>query len=50
MGLDIDAVAIRQYIDRLKKVVFDQEHGEREELCDDIIEFVERMEVKYKIK
>lgn len=48
MGLDVDFVAAKQAIDELEKLVFDQPHGEREQIADDIIDFVEQMEKKYK--
>lgn len=47
MGLDVDYVAGKQAIEKLEKLFSDQGHGERQELADDIIEFVEKMKVKY---
>ena len=47
MGMDVDAVVAQQYIDILEKILSAQPHGEREEIVDDIIEFVEVMAKKY---
>jgi hypothetical protein len=47
MGLDIDWVFANDAIDRLKKILGDKPHGERKEITDDIIKFVEEMEKKY---
>jgi hypothetical protein len=47
-GLDVDAVAANQAIDKLHRILSDVPHGEREQIADDIIEFVDKMEVKYK--
>lgn len=47
MGMDLDYIAGKQAIEDLEKLFDDQEHGEREEIADDIIEFVEKMKVKY---
>ncbi len=48
MGIDVDYIAAKQAIDSLEKLLTDQEHGEREEIADEIIDFVEKMEIKYK--
>ena len=45
--MDIDYIAGKQAIEKLEKLFRDQEHGEREEIADEIIEFVEKMKVKY---
>lgn len=47
MGLDVDYVAAKQAIESLEKILISQEHGERENIADEIIEFVEKMEKKY---
>lgn len=47
MALDIDYIFTKQAIDELEKLVSDQNHGERGEIADDIIEFVEKMKIKY---
>lgn len=44
---DIDYIVGSQAIEALKKLFSDQVHGDREEIADDIIEFVEKMKVKY---
>jgi len=47
MEMDVDYVAGIQAIIELEKLFSDQGHGERKEISDDIIEFVEKMKVKY---
>jgi len=47
MGMDVDAIAAKQYIDILEKILSAQPHGEREEIADEIIEFVESIAKKY---
>lgn len=37
----------KQAIEELEKLFSNQEHGEREEIADVIIDFVENMKVKY---
>lgn len=48
MGLDIDFIAADNAINDLKKILSDIQHGEREKIADDIIEFVDKMAIKYK--
>lgn len=45
--MDVDYIAGKQAIEELENLLSDQEHGEREQITDDIIEFVEKMKVKY---
>jgi hypothetical protein len=47
MGLDVDYIAGKQAIEELEKLFSDQQHGERKEIADEIIEFVEKMKVKW---
>jgi hypothetical protein len=47
MGMDVDYIAGKQAIEELEKLFSKQGHGEREEIADEIIEFVEKMKVKY---
>ena len=47
MGMDVDYIAGKQAIEELEKLFNGQEHGEREEIADDIIEFLENMKIKY---
>ena len=47
MPLDVDAVVANQYIEKLSRLVGRLPHMKREQICDDIIEFVDKMEVKY---
>lgn len=47
MGMDIDYIAGEEAINELEKLLINQEHGERGEIVDDIIGFVEKMKVKY---
>lgn len=48
MGMDVDYIAGKQAIDKLEKLFGDLQHGERNEFADEIIEFVENMNIKYK--
>ena len=50
MGMDVDAVVAQDYIDKLKSLVSSLPHGERSDICDDIIEFYEKIEDKYNTK
>ena len=47
MGMDVDNIVARDYLGKIEKILFDMPHGEREEICDDIIEFYEQMKKKY---
>jgi hypothetical protein len=47
MGLDVDYIAAKQAIDKLEEIISNIQHGEREQIADDVILFVEKMEVKY---
>ncbi len=47
MGMDVDFIAAKEAIEELEKLLMDQEHGEREELADEIIEFVENVRKRY---
>lgn len=47
MGLDVDYIAAKNAMDELKNIVSGMQHGEREEIADDIIEFVEKIKLKY---
>ena len=47
MGLDVDYIAAKNAMDELKSIVSHTRHGEREEIADDIIEFVEKIKLKY---
>jgi len=48
MERDVDAIVASMLIDRLSNLLGKVPHGEREEIADDIITFVESMERKYK--
>lgn len=50
MGMDIDYLAAKQSLDKLQKLLEDQPHGEREQIADEIIAFVSKMEIKWKEK
>jgi hypothetical protein len=50
MGMDVDYVTAKQSIDELLDVLGRLEHGKREEIADDIIEFVDKMKEKHVIK
>jgi len=45
--MDVDYIVGKQAIEELEKLFRGQEHGERKEIADEIIEFVEKMKVKY---
>lgn len=47
MGLDVDYMAADQKLDELKKILRSIPHGSREEIADDIIEFVSQMKEKW---
>jgi hypothetical protein len=47
MGLDLDYVFANDAIDELKKIFGEIKHGERKEITDDIINFVDEMKKKY---
>lgn len=47
MGLDVDSVAAKQAIEKLSNILYMMNHGERKDIADDIIAFVEEMEEKY---
>lgn len=44
MGMDVDYLAARQAIDKLEKMLSDTPHGKRENIADEIIEFVDNLE------
>lgn len=48
MGIDVDYLAGKEAIDDLDKLFKDQNHGERCDMADEIIEFVDKMKSKYK--
>lgn len=50
MGMDLDFLAGQAVIEMLQELLNNQEHGEREELANDIIEFVAKMKEKYPAK
>lgn len=50
MGLDVDYVAASQAIEELEDLLSEQEHGEREKIADEIIDFVNKMKKKWKKK
>ena len=45
--MDIDYIAAKRAIEDLEKLLGDKKHGEREQIADDIIEFVKKMKVKH---
>lgn len=47
MGLDVDCLMAKVHIEELSDILRKLGHGERELICDDIIEFVELMRLKY---
>lgn len=47
MGMDVDYVVGKDAIDKLEKLFKSMNHGEREEIADDIIEMVDKLYDKY---
>lgn len=47
MGMDIDYIAAIQAIDELTNLLQQQPHEEREQIADEIIEFVDMMKEKW---
>lgn len=47
MGRDVDYIAAKYAIEQLEALLANQEHGEREEIADEIIEFVEMMKLRW---
>lgn len=47
MGLDVDYIAAKQAIEKLESLLGKQKHGEREEIADEILNFVMHMENKW---
>lgn len=45
--MDVDYIAAKQAIDEPEKLLSDMPHGEREEIADEIINFVEQMKQKW---
>ena len=48
MPMDVDYIVAKDAIDELHELLSDMPHGEREEIADEIIEFVEKMKQKWK--
>lgn len=48
MPMDVDYIFAMEAIDELKTLVENQEHGECEEIADEIITFVEEMKKRWK--
>lgn len=46
--MDVDYVVAKQELVLLEDILNQLPHGEREEICDDIEEFVAKMKKKYK--
>lgn len=47
MGLDVDYIAAKDALDEIKKILSSIDHGEREEIADEIIAFAEQLKTKY---
>jgi hypothetical protein len=47
MPMDVAGVIAKQKIEELERLLFNMPYGGKEEICDDIIEFVDRMKAKY---
>jgi len=46
-AMDVDYLTAKHAIDELVEILSDQQHGEREEIADEIILFVEDIKKKY---
>ena len=46
--MDVDYIAGEQAIEKIKKSLSDVPHGKRENIADEIIEFADKLEKKYK--
>ena len=49
MGMDVDYIAGNIAVEKIKKILIDQPHGEREKIADEIELFADELEKKYKI-
>lgn len=47
MGIDVDFIAGKEGLDKVSKLLSDQEHGKRGNIADDIIRFASAMKEKY---
>jgi len=50
MGMDVDFIVANEAIKELESLLMNQNHGEREEIADEIVDFVdfvERMKKKW---
>lgn len=48
MPMDVDYIVAKDAINELDKLLSNVPHGEREEIADEIIQFVETIEKKWK--
>ena len=47
MGMDVDYLVAKDAVELIDKLLSDWEHGERQEIADEIIEFSEKLEKKF---
>lgn len=47
MGMDVDCIVGRQAINELENLLMSMEHGNRGEIADEIIDFVEKLKINY---
>ena len=47
MGMDVDFIVAKDSLKEIDGVLFDMEHGERQDIADEIIEFAEKIKKKY---
>lgn len=47
MGMDFDYMAGKQALEEIEEILSGMEHGEREQMADDLVEFAQRMKGKY---
>jgi len=48
MGMDVDCIVGKQVINELENLLMSMGHGNRGEIADEIIDFVEKLKLKYK--
>ena len=48
MGLDVDFIVAKDSLKEIDGVLFDMEHGERQEIADEIIKFADGIKKKYR--
>lgn len=50
MGMDLDRITVKAYVQKLEDIFKNIDRDKRGKITDDIIEFVEKMNIKYNKK